>query len=103
MSNVIGLRPAHAFEYDGTQVNVFHANNGEGLPRHDHAYSHATVVYAGKLKITKENFELIMDKNSQPVVLGAGDWHELEAVEDETVFSNIFAAEFMKNDMAYKK
>ena len=103
MSDVIGLKPAHSFQYDGSQVNIFHANNGEGLPRHEHVYTHATVVYAGKLKITKENFELIMDKYSQPVVLGAGTWHELEAIEDETVFSNIFAVDFIKNDLAYKK
>jgi quercetin dioxygenase-like cupin family protein len=98
MSNVIGVQPVHAFEYDGTQVNIFHPDKGQGIPRHDHPYSHATVVYAGRLLCTKENFRLEMTKETQPIVLKAGEWHELEAMEDGTVFSNIFAAEFMRND-----
>jgi len=97
-SKVIGIQPKHTFVYDGTRVNIFHADKGQGLPRHDHVYSHATVVYNGKVKCTKENFELIMDKNTTPIVLKGGEWHELEAMEDGTVFSNIFAEEFMKTD-----
>jgi quercetin dioxygenase-like cupin family protein len=100
MSQVKGLNPRHAFEYDGTQVNVYHGNIGEGLPKHDHSYTHCTVCYAGKLKITKENLELVLTKDSQPVVLTAGEWHELEAIEDGTVWSNLFAAEFMRCDQA---
>ena len=93
-----GIYPKHSFEYDGTRVNVYHANNGEGLPRHVHAYTHATVCYAGKLKVAKANIELIMTKETQPIVLKEGEWHELEAVEDGTVWSNIFASEFIRCD-----
>ena len=32
-----------------------------------------------------------MDKNTQPINLLAPDWHEIEALEDGTVFVNIFA------------
>jgi quercetin dioxygenase-like cupin family protein len=99
---VINIPPKHSFAYDGVRVNIFHANNTQGLPSHSHEYSHATVCYNGKLKVTKENFELIMDKDTQPIVLKGGEWHELEAIEDGTVFSNIFANEFMQNDKAYK-
>lgn len=94
-----GLYPKHSFTYDGTHVNVYHANTGQGLPKHDHRYTHATVCYAGKLKVTKENFELIMTKETQPVVLAAGEWHELEAIEDGTVWTNMFADEFMRCDL----
>jgi hypothetical protein len=99
MAIVKGIMPKHSFEYDGTHVNVYHADNGEGLPRHDHRYTHATVCYAGKLKVTKENVFLVMTKESQPIVLTAGEWHELEAVEDGTVWSNLFPSEFIKCDL----
>jgi len=32
-----------------------------------------------------------MDKFTQPVNLKAAEWHEIEALEDNTVFINIFA------------
>jgi len=99
MMVVKGIMPKHSFEYDGTHVNVYHADYGEGLPKHTHQYTHATVCYAGKLKITKENIELIMTKESQPIVLSAGEWHELEAVEDGTVWTNMFASEFIRCDL----
>lgn len=39
----------------------------------------------------KEGRELVMDKNTQPVNLVAAEWHEIEALEDGTVFVNVFA------------
>lgn len=97
---VINVAPKHSFEYDGTRINVYHVNIGQGLARHSHSYTHATVCYAGKLKVTKEGVELIMTKETQPVLLKEGEWHQLESIEDGTVFSNIFAAEFMRCDEA---
>jgi hypothetical protein len=32
-----------------------------------------------------------MNKDSQPLNLPAGEWHEIEALEDGTVFVNVFA------------
>lgn len=75
----------------GTVVNVYHADKGEGLPRHDHAYSHLTFCHAGSVIVRKEGRELVMDKNTQPVNLLAAEWHEIEALEDGTVFVNVFA------------
>ena len=100
MNEVKNLRPRHAFGYDGTWINIYHANIGEGLAKHDHIYTHCTACYAGKLKVTKEKGEWILTKESTPVVLTAGEWHELEAIEDGTVWTNIFAQEFMDQDMA---
>ena len=37
------ITPTHQVTYDGATLNVFHANKGEGLPRHEHVYAHLTV------------------------------------------------------------
>lgn len=82
---------AHSVTYDGAQLNVYHANKGQGLPKHEHQYSHLTMVHAGSLIARKEGRELVMTKETQPVNLVANEWHELEALEDGTVFVNVFA------------
>lgn len=76
---------------DGTTLNVFHVNTGEGLHKHEHSYSHLTMCHAGKIIVRKENRELIMTKDTQPVNLVADEWHEIEALEDNSVFVNVFA------------
>jgi quercetin dioxygenase-like cupin family protein len=81
----------HHFIYDGAVLNVYHANKGEGLPRHEHMYAHATICAAGSCIIRKEKRELVMTKDTQPVNLVANEWHEIEALEDGTVFINVFA------------
>jgi len=85
------LQVKHSFTYDGAQLNVYHADTGEGLPKHSHSFSHAMVCCAGRCLVRKENKEHIMTKDSQPVNLVAGEWHEIEALEDGTVFINVFA------------
>lgn len=89
--NPTPLTPAHSVTYDGATVNVYHANKGEGLPRHSHTFSHLTMCHAGSMIARKEGRELVMTKDTQPVNLLANEWHELEALEDETVFCNVFA------------
>lgn len=83
--------PRHSFTYDGAQLNIYHVDKGQGLPKHSHAFAHATFCNAGSLIVRKEGKELIINKDSQPVNLIAGEWHELEAAEDGTVFVNVFA------------
>lgn len=78
-------------EYDGCTLNIFHPSKGEGLPRHQHTFSHVTVCHAGSIVVRKEGKELIMTKETQPVNLNADEWHEIEALEDNTVFVNVFA------------
>lgn len=84
-------KPTHAINYDGASIYVYHANKGEGLPRHDHNYAHLTMCNAGSCAIRKEGVEVVITKDSQPVNLVAGEWHEIEALEDGTVFVNMFA------------
>lgn len=87
------IAPKHSFTYDGAVLNIYHANKGEGLPKHDHSYSHATFCAAGSCVIRKENKEIIFTKETQPANLKAGEWHEIEALEDNTVFINVFAVD----------
>ena len=77
--------------YDGATVNIYHANKGEGIPTHAHNYSHATICMAGSCKLTQEGKSVITTKDSIPVNLLAGKFHEIEALEDGTVFVNVFA------------
>lgn len=91
MSTVERIVPTHSFVYDGARMNIFHANKGEGLPKHEHTWAHATFCAAGSCYIRKEGKEIIADKFTQPINLVANEWHEIEAAEDGTVFVNVFA------------
>jgi quercetin dioxygenase-like cupin family protein len=81
----------HKFKCNDVNLSVFHVNKGEGLPKHSHLYSHATMCNAGSIIVRKENKEYVMTKDTQPVNLIANEWHEIEALEDGTVFVNVFA------------
>ena len=85
------VTPVHQVTYDGAVLNIYHANKGQGLPRHEHSYAHLTVCHAGSCLVRKEGRELLMTKMTQPVNLIAAEWHELEAMEDGTVFVNVFS------------
>jgi quercetin dioxygenase-like cupin family protein len=82
--------PTHVFLYGNTTSYVYHANKGEGLPRHEHPFKHVTMCNAGSCVIRKEGKEKVIDKHTQPIDLAANEWHEIEALEDNTVFVNIF-------------
>ena len=85
------VAPRFTVTQDGATLSVYHANKGEGLPRHEHVYAHLTVCHAGSIAIRKEGKEVVRTKDSQPVNLVANEWHEIEALEDGTVFVNVFA------------
>ena len=87
----IAVNAYHQFTYGGAQLNVYHANKGEGLPKHEHIYRHATMCNAGSCVVRVEGKELVMTKETQPVNLTENKWHEIEALEDGTVFVNVFA------------
>lgn len=85
------VAPRFNVTQDGTTLNVYHASKGEGLPKHVHAYSHLTMCHSGSIKVSNERRSLMMTKDTQPVNLVANEWHEIEALEDETIFVNVFA------------
>ena len=87
----ISVLPAHNFTYAGATLNIYHANKGEGVQNHSHSYTHATVCHNGSCLVSLEGRSYTIDKNSQPLNLPAGEWHEIEALEDGTVFVNVFA------------
>lgn len=84
------VAPRFVFSYASARVKVYHANKGQGLLIHSHAYSHATMCNAGSCVVRKAGKEVVMNKDTQPINLIAGEWHEVEALEDGTVFVNIF-------------
>ena len=85
------IEPRHTFNVGETILRVFHANKNDGLPHHTHSYPHATICHSGSIIVRKEGKELAMTKDTQPVDLIENEWHEIEALEDETVFVNIHA------------
>lgn len=85
------ITPRFSVTQDGTQLNIYHPAKGEGLPKHEHSYSHLTICTSGSIIVRKENREVTLTKDSQPVNLVANEWHEIEALEDGTVFINVFA------------
>lgn len=88
---IFAASPKHTVTYDGAVMHVYHCNKGQGLPRHEHKYAHLTVCHAGVAKVSNERRSLVMTKDTQPVNLKANEWHEIEALEDGTVFVNVFA------------
>lgn len=84
------VAPKFELTQDGTTLAVYHSRKGQGLPKHEHVYSHLTICAAGSIVVRKENFEHVMTKHSQPVNLKPNEWHEIEALEDGTVFINVF-------------
>jgi quercetin dioxygenase-like cupin family protein len=82
---------SHKFTYLGIKYNIYHANKNEGIFGHKHDYSHATICHAGSIAIRKEDKEVIATKDSGAFNLLSNEWHEIEALEDNTVFVNIFA------------
>lgn len=85
------IAPRFAVTQDGATLNIYHAGKGEGLSRHEHAYAHLTMCHAGSIKVSNERRSLVMTKDTQPVNLVANEWHEIEALEDGTVFVNVFS------------
>lgn len=88
---MIMLNPIHSVLYEQTRINIYHANIGEGLPKHEHEYAHLTMCHSGSCVIRKEGKEYIFTKDTKPANLKENEWHEIEALEDGTVFVNVFA------------
>jgi len=88
---MIQAAPSHSVTYDGAVLNVYHCDKGQGLPKHGHTYAHLTMCHAGSCIVRKEGRELVMTKDTQPINLRANEWHEIQALENGTVFVNVFA------------
>lgn len=85
----IAAVPRRLFVYKSIRIYEFTPNKGEGAPKHDHEFSHATMCVQGSIVVRKEGKEVVLTPNDSPVVLPAHEWHEIEALEDNTIFINI--------------
>ena len=92
-SKVINKSPLYSFEYKGLEISFWKVNAGEGLSKHEHTYEHSVACVLGKLLVTKEEKNKIMDDKTKPIILPANEWHEFEAIEDNTIFINIYPLE----------
>jgi quercetin dioxygenase-like cupin family protein len=54
-------------------------------------YNHATMCHNGSCLVSLEGRSYTINKDSVPLNLLANQWHEIEALEDNTVFVNIFS------------
>jgi len=84
-------KTSHLVTFNGVSISTHHADSGQGLERHQHPYAHLTMCHAGSIRVSNERRSLVMTKGTQPVNLVANEWHEIEALEDGTVFVNVFA------------
>ena len=84
------LEPKFTVTQNDTIFQVFHAKKGQGLPRHEHYYSHLVFCHGGRIVIRKEGRQAELTCESQPVNLVENEWHEIEALEDGTIFVNTF-------------
>jgi len=79
-----------SYKYNNTNNAIYKANVGEGLLRHEHTFAHTTVCVQGKIIVRKENKEIIISEGENPLLLTENEWHEIEALEDNTIFINQF-------------
>lgn len=84
------IDPKFSITQNNTTIQVYHAKIGEGLPKHEHIYSHLVFCHAGKIIIRKDGRSAEMTAESQPINLVANEWHEIKALEDGTIFVNTF-------------
>ena len=87
--NLVQLMPLYTFPYKGLTITFYKGNTGEGLRKHQHEDSHLTVISSGKVCIRKENVYKELVDGDQPVNLKENEWHEIEILEDNTMFFNV--------------
>jgi quercetin dioxygenase-like cupin family protein len=85
---MFSLAPTTRYVYNGVNSAIYMADTGQGLPRHEHTFSHTTVCIQGKMVVRKEGKELELTPVDSPLLLTANEWHEIEALEPNTIFMN---------------
>lgn len=90
---IVRISPVYQFDYHTSSKSIYHGNKGEGLPEHTHTFDHANYCSSGSciVRVFKPEGikEVILTKLSQPIDLKANIPHEIEVLEDNTVFINI--------------
>lgn len=86
---VVPVHPRRVFTYKGVRTSEYLLNTGEGLPKHDHPHNHSTMCVTGSYVVRKQNVERVLTPQDTVVDLVANEWHELEALEDNTIVINM--------------
>lgn len=102
-TSLIPIRVTHSktIQYNETTLNIYHTKKGEGLPAHEHTFNHATVCVSGSCLVKTQNQEIVLTKDSDLIDLDANKWHEITALEDDTIFINIFPSNLANNHDSY--
>jgi hypothetical protein len=80
--------PISTFEYLNTRTTVYSGQVDEGLPRHDHTFSHLVACLRGTIQVIKENKNKVLTVSDAPVLLTANEWHAIVICEPNTLFIN---------------
>lgn len=84
------VAPTTRYVYHGVNSVIYTVNAGQGLPRHEHTFAHTTVCIQGRMVVRKEGKEIELTPMDAPLLLTANEWHEVEALEPNTIFMNQF-------------
>lgn len=78
--------PAHVFRSQGRHIQVFHLEDGEGVPTHEHTYDHDILVASWNVRVCIGGINKDIDAGSQ-VIFQAGSVHSFVAMGRATVVS----------------
>lgn len=85
---ITSIAPTTKYIYQGVYSSLYNATVGQGLPRHEHMFAHTTVCIQGKMVVRKEGKELELTPLDSPLLLTENEWHDIEALEPNTIFMN---------------
>lgn len=80
----------HSFSAMGQTYVRYVFASGEGLPKHIHDVDHLTIVAAGKIKVFTDTREVERTPQDPPILFRASRFHEIVALQDDTVVLNVF-------------
>lgn len=86
----VAITPRTSLGCAGAVIHVYHARKGEGHPYHEHEYSHAIICHAGSCSVTTPQGVQVVDSSCGFVTFEPNQPHDICALEDNTVFANIF-------------
>jgi hypothetical protein len=88
MSTIEPIIPVSTFEYLNTRTTVYSGQVDQGLPKHQHTFSHLVACLQGTVQVHKENASKFVTVSDAPLLLTANEWHEIVICEPNTVFIN---------------
>jgi hypothetical protein len=84
----------HTYTLNGCTLNFYFGTTGEGLARHEHIFDHLTYCSSGSAVLRTARQEQIITKDTRPINLPANEWHEIEILEPNTAFVNVFQNDY---------